>query len=197
MRYWKKFVASLASSNMTNLELIKACEDAGLECLHKVNKYSSRQVFALNDKYVIKICRSYAGSMQNWNEINLSQYMNRTQKKYFAKVHELTDDVYGRFIVMERLTVNNRSIARKIYSDNLNAMRKVITETDKAMCLKNISDFAARNCGTDLKGNIKMLDFGGCMKVYELYHAARVARHNNKGVRGVLVAEEDVCVSEF
>lgn len=198
MRNWKKFVKSLMDSRMSNLDMIKACEDAGLECLHKVSKYSSRQVFALNDKYVIKICRSYAGSLQNWNEINLAQYMNRSQAKYFAKINfELTDDTWGHFVVMERLTVNNRSIAPQIFSVKCDKMRRIIKETDEAMTLKNINDFAARNCGIDSKGNIKMLDYGGCGKVYKLYNKARVARRKNKGSRRILEDEMDVCISEM
>ena len=76
-------------------------------------------------------------------------------------------------------------------------MRKVIQETDKAMTLKNINDFAARNFGIDSKGNIKMLDFGGCGKVYELYAKARLARRENKGARRILDDEMDVCLSEI
>lgn len=200
MRYWKKFVKSLNSASMSNLDMIKACEDAGLERLAKVNKYSSRDVFALNDKYVIKICRSTAGNHQNWNEINLTEYMgnNSSQSKYFAKVLvDLSDTTWGYFVIMERLIVNNRKAGRSMWCNKNDALRDMVSQMDKAMTLRNRQDLNYTNVGFDSKGNMKVLDFGACAKVLRMYSAARQARAKQPGSRRILTAEQDVCVSEM
>lgn len=200
MRYWKKFVESLNSASMTNLDMIKACEDAGLERLAKVKKYSSRDVFALNDKYVIKICRSTAGNHQNWNEINLTEYMgnNRSQNKYFAKLLvELSDTTWGYFVIMERLEVNNRKAGRALWCTKNNALRDMVSQMDKAMTLLNRQDLNYTNVGFDSQGNMKVLDFGASGQVLKMYSAARQARANHPARRCILTAEQDVCVSEM
>lgn len=202
MRNWKKFLSSL-DNLYSNIEMIEACKAAGLEELHKINRYSSRHVFALNDKFVIKIARSRAGMYQNWNEINIAQYLGDQRKlsRNFAKINlGLSDECNGRFIVMERLTGATRKVAALLQHDKLPELVEAINKVDKVMCMKNRQDLAGRQCGIDSNGRIKMLDYGANDQVLNMYMSARWARSmrngypNNSSFRNP--SEEDVIFSE-
>lgn len=177
MRYWKAFVNSLR--DLTNDEIIKKCNDAGLKQLHKVQRNSSRIVFALNDKWVIKITLSKAGIMQTQNEFRLWDclYYHPQYKKYFAKLYpEYCDNMNDRFNVMERLT--NSSESRKGLTINLknsprlNRMLNALTELDSFNNFCNAGDFRTANIGMSSTGKVKMLDYGCCNRVSAAYAAA-------------------------
>ncbi|UYE98437.1 hypothetical protein XbC2_8 [Xanthomonas phage XbC2] len=180
MRYWKNFVNSL--HNRTNDEIISMCKSAGLQQLGKVNKWSSRIVFAINDNWVIKICLSEIGVEQNECEYRLWDSLSigcEHYKKYFAKLYpEMCDTVEYRFIVMQRLTNSTETkkgliAAAKRYSPNTKKFRNAIKDIDLHSDLCNEGDIKASNLGKDKNGKIKLLDYGCSRKVVNAFYRAR------------------------
>lgn len=172
MKHYRKFLESL--EDMSNREMIKACEAAGLQ---KIGNGSCRVVFAINDKLVIKIALGHAGVEQNENEIrvwHMLDYDFAGWKKYFAKIHVGLCHYKDYFIVMERL--ETQFTGRRKYANDLFAVRfrnnltkaqrkaylhyKAVEVLDYHLNYVNATDMHIRNLGMSANGCVKMLDFG-------------------------------------
>lgn len=210
MRNWKTFISSL--DGMTNLQIIDACRAAGLEQVSKEAKYQSRIVFALNNKWVLKVSVSMVGMMQTNNELMMADYLDSVpnHKRHFAKVHSYSYDSGGRFIIMQRLNTSApalklcKQVAKNAWShradDDRTGLVKVVLKLDQYLGLQNINDLRSdglRNYGVDDKGRVRVLDFGASMRVYGVYAKAIKARRENPRTRQELKAEQDVLASEF
>ena len=172
MKHYRKFLESL--ENMSNREMIKACEAAGLQ---KIGNGSCRVVFAINDKLVIKIALGNAGVEQNENEIrvwHMLDYDFAGWKKYFAKIYVNLCHYKDYFIVMERL--ETQFTGRRKYANDLFTVRfknnlskaqrrpylhyKAVEVLDYHLNFNNSVDMHIRNLGKSANGCIKLLDFG-------------------------------------
>lgn len=202
MRYWKSFVESF--EGMTNQQIITACKEKGLTRLSSNDKWQSRTVFALNDHWVIKVSNSIVGRMQTLNEIELADYLDSVphMKKYFCAVHPISTDNGGRFVIMRRVDdyrtkeikrIEKLAVQQAITHDTTGVL-KAVHEVDKYMGKMNLQDLGARsfNCGTDNKGRIRVLDFGGCRQVMNAYLIARRERGepNQREAERVLLKTE-------
>lgn len=172
MKHYRKFLESL--EDMTNRQMIKACEEAGLQ---KIGSGSCRVVFAINDKLVLKIALGHAGVEQNENEIrvwHMLDYDFAGYKKYFAKIYVDLCHYKDYFIVMERL--ETQFTGRRKYASDLFTVRiknklkpqqrraylhyNAVSVLDYHLNYINANDMHIRNLGMSANGCIKMLDFG-------------------------------------
>lgn len=172
MKHYSKFLASL--ENMSNKEMIKACKDAGLKLL---GTGSTRLVFALNERLVIKIATGQAGVDQNEIEIrtwHMLDYDFNKHKRFYAKVHVDLCHFKDYFLVMERLTKSfstKRSYIRTIErayfgspcsKDIKRAEQhyKAAKELDFHLSTLNANDMHPGNIGINSKGIVKSMDYG-------------------------------------
>jgi len=193
MLHYRKFLQSL--EDMTNREMVKACQAAGLV---KLGSGSSRVVFAINDKLVIKIALGKAGVSQNETEIQVNamiDYDFNGYKRYFAKVYTDLCHYKDYFIIMERLDTKFKGRTR--YTNLLHHARfnpeliedkteralkhyKAAKELDGLMMHVNSDDMHGRNLGMSANGQIKLLDFGLGQKTYRTYYTMFGAGYGGK-----------------
>lgn len=171
MKHYTRFLRTLET--MSNFGMIKACRDAGLE---QIGKGSSRLVFAINDKLVIKIANCPAGVGQNKTEVRINymlEYDFPGWKKYFAKIHNNLCHPRDTFIVMERLDTNfdgKRTVCTqynnvryrptKVTDRRVQLHVKAVQFIDALVMSSNARDIHAKNLGISANGCIKLLDFG-------------------------------------
>ncbi|MDS1552305.1 hypothetical protein QPL51_04540 [Escherichia coli] len=185
MRNYTKFIRSLHAME-TNKEILTACRLAGLEI---VGAGSSRIVFALNDRLVIKVANSDAGVDQNETECKVWNFLDYDRphlKQYFAKVHMHLCDPDNLFIVMDRLSIASKGSAKHITACNelkYNAKRKTIERqhhfadalqhVDDTLSTLTIIDISKTNIGQDRNGLIKVLDYGLTRNIWNQYYKKR------------------------
>ena len=185
MRNYTKFIRSLHAME-TNKEILTACRLAGLEI---VGAGSSRIVFALNDRLVIKVANSDAGVDQNETECKVWNFLDYDRphlKQYFAKVHMHLCDPDNLFIVMDRLSTASKGSAKHITACNelkYNAKRKTIERqhhfadalqhVDDTLSTLTIIDISKTNIGQDRNGLIKVLDYGLTRNIWNQYYKKR------------------------
>ena len=185
MRNYTKFIRSLHAME-TNKEILTACRLAGLEI---VGAGSSRIVFALNDRLVIKVANSDAGVDQNETECKVWNFLDYDRphlKQYFAKVHMHLCGPDNLFIVMDRLSTASKGSAKHITACNelkYNAKRKTIERqhhfadalqhVDDTLSTLTIIDISKTNIGQDRNGLIKVLDYGLTRNIWNQYYKKR------------------------
>lgn len=176
MRYYRKFLKELEAMP-NNLEMIKHCTLH----LEKLGEGSSRVVFALTNKLVLKIARNNVGVKQNEIEAqvwNFLDYDKPGYKKYFAKVHVALQPFNDLFLVMDR----GETHCQKPHKDMANTMwfighgkAKLAKETaprievltsealhfvDQTLDTRILADARPDQLGTFAGGRIKMIDYG-------------------------------------
>ncbi|WEM33081.1 hypothetical protein EJP02_020 [Escherichia phage EJP2] len=189
MRFYNKFLRSL--DGLTNDQMIQACKDAGLEM---VGRGSSRVVYAINDKLVIKIALNSVGITQNKNETKIHFCIKNEfigLSKYFARVYPNLADRKDITLVMERvetkfkgrikystaLTVVRFSPARAKVCDIHKAALKhlqAVSTLDEYMNTCNATDLHAKNIGINDKGQVKILDYGFSPVLRNKYFHGRI-----------------------
>jgi hypothetical protein len=153
--------------------MIKACNAAGLQ---KVGRGSSRVVYAINDKLVIKIALGHAGLSQNKEEMKIHYMLNYDfpgWKKYYAKIYPNLSHPRDMFIIMERVTMSfpgKRKYCKQMMLSRVapskvtvrratlhnNAMQKI----DELTFSSNARDCHGGNIGITASGVIKAVDYG-------------------------------------
>ena len=187
MRNYRKFLKSI--TDMSNRDMIKACRDAGLK---ELGKGSTRIVFELTDKLVIKIALGKAGVEQNKNESQywvMIDYDFSGLKQYFAKVHINDCHWYDYFLVMDKLqtkfddkrkytkTINDAWYGRenpksKTFIDRALKLRKAVKRVDDIQDAVNWKDIHAGNIGIDGKGLVKIMDYGLTNRTHRKHYYA-------------------------
>ncbi len=185
MRNYTKFIRTLSEME-TNKEILSACRLAGLEI---IGAGSSRIVFALNDRLVIKVANCDAGVEQNETECKVWNFLDYDRphlKQYFAKVHMHLCDPDNMFIVMDRLSTASKGSAKHVTACNelkYNAKRNTIERqhhfadalqhVDDTLSTLTIIDISKTNIGQDRKGLIKVLDYGLTRNIWNKYYKKR------------------------
>ena len=185
MRNYTKFIRTLEAME-TNKEILTACRLAGLEI---IGAGSSRIVFALNDRLVIKVANCDAGVEQNETECmvwNFLDYDRPQLKQYFAKVHMHLSDTDNMFIVMDRLSTASKGSVKHVNACNelkYNIKRNTIERqhrfadalqhVDDTLSTLTIRDIRKQNIGQDRNGLIKVLDYGLTSNIWNQYYKKR------------------------
>lgn len=202
MRYYRKFLKELEAMP-NNLEMIKHCN------LHlkKIGEGSSRIVFALTDKLVLKIARNKVGVKQNEIEAqvwNFLDYDKPGYKKYFAKVHVALQPFNDLFLVMDRGVTHGRKphkdMANTIYFSCRGMPEHIKAKTarvevltaealryvDLTLDTRIMADARIDQLGTFAGGRIKMIDYGlnryawNTMYMTDRNAASRLSKVENK-----------------
>lgn len=182
MRNYTKFIRTLEAME-TNKEILTACRLAGLDI---IGVGSSRVVFALNDRLVIKVANSDAGVAQNETECTIWNFLDydRPQlKQYFAKVHMHLSDPDNMFIVMDRLSkastgAKQHVTACKFYEvvpGRAGKFADALQHVDDTFSTLTAQDCRKNNIGQDRNGLIKVLDYGLTRHIWNQYYKQRAA----------------------
>lgn len=166
----------------SNVDMIKYCD----KNLVKLGTGSSRHVYAISDKLVVKVAKGKIGVKQNENEIrvwNLIDYTFEYYKRSFAKIDVNQCHWMDLFIVMERLDLDNNPYKRKfgfktfklfrtgkhkeIDSKVLQIMKHVSVIDDTAFT-NNMSELQGRNMGISNSGILKLCDYGFCNHTFNM-----------------------------
>lgn len=111
-------------------------EKLWLQCPIKIGTGSSRDVYEIDNDYVLKVSNKPI-NFANWSEIVI--YIRAANKSYFAEVKSWSCS--GKFVVMEKL-------------DEISAAELVGVTIPSC-----ITDKRTANFGKDKTGKIKLLDF--------------------------------------
>ena len=165
----------------SNKEMIKYCK-ANLQLL---GSGSSRLVFALNDKLVIKVAKGTIGVKQNSTELKVWAMIDYTfeyYKRSFAKLYINMCHWMDFFVVMERVDTKNNPYKRKFNFNTRRSfdtsrkemdpkIRQIYTHVsviDDVTFTLNLPDLCARNVGVNNRGVLKVCDYGFDKAAYKL-----------------------------
>lgn len=182
MRYYRKFLKEMEKCS-TNAAMVQYCKDAGLPLL---GEGSSRIVFGLTDKLVIKIARNAAGMEQNRVEAevwNFLDYDKAGYKKYFAKVHVSLQPTNDMFLIMDRAEKSRKGhhkVSTDVFSTKYRSTHKanrrnvLFTEAleflDLTLDTRLVADMREQQLGT-INGKIKLVDFGLNRYIWNTHYA--------------------------
>lgn len=165
----------------SNQAMIQYCK-ANLDL---IGTGSSRLVFALNDKLVIKIAKGSIGVKQNSTEIKVWAMVDYTfeyYKRSFAKLYTDLCHWMDFFVVMERVDTKNNPYKRKFnfktrrsFDTNRKEMdpkiRQIYTHVsviDEVTFTQNLPDLCSRNVGVNNRGVLKVCDYGFDNTAYKM-----------------------------
>lgn len=186
VRNWRKVVKSF--EGMSNRQIIAYLKKNNFKPMHRVYKWSNREVFALNDHYVIKVARSKLGVYQNQTEANIFDCVKQYEPKYlkyFVPVMLEESDTYNNiFVVMkrarkaenkaERIQLKGRALDGKDQE-----FHKAMEYIDNFMDCENAKDLKPNNLGI-YKGTVRVLDYGCGREVGKEFSTYRSYGHNDK-----------------
>lgn len=185
VRNWRKVVQSF--KEMNNRQIIQYLKKNNFRPMHRVYKWSNREVFALNDHYVIKVARSKLGAYQNQTEVNTFDAVKSYEPKYlkyFVPVMLRESDTDNNiFVVMkmahkpenksERIELNSRA-----EGGNDNRFHKAMEYIDAFMDTENAKDLKHNNLGI-YNGTARVLDYGCGREVGKEFKLYRLNRSNS------------------
>lgn len=129
---------------------------------------SSREVFDLENGYVVKVAKNMAGIAQNQTEYAISYYDN---SDLFAKVVQVSDNFY--FLIMEKADkVDSISDVFKYFKVS---GKKGLFHLKKLQNIKRkynlvLGDFDRRSNWGIIKGRPVIIDYGFTREVSEIYY---------------------------
>lgn len=186
IRNWRKVVKSF--EGMSNRQIIAYLKKNNFKPMHKVYKWSNREVFALNDHYVIKVARSNLGVYQNQTEINTFDCVQMYEPKYLKYLVPVmlqeSDTVNHIFVVMKMARKPENKLERKeLYGRAIDGkdgkFHKAIEYIDSFMDTENAKDLKHNNLGI-YKGTTRVLDYGCGREVGKEFNLYRRNGHNYK-----------------
>ncbi|WP_160690846.1 hypothetical protein [Clostridium sp. C2-6-12] len=129
---------------------------------------SSRDVFDLNNGYVIKVAKNIAGIAQNQTEYVISYY---DDSDLFAKVVQASNDFY--FLIMEKADkINNISEVFKYFnvSDKRELFHLKEIQNIKKKYNLLLGDFDRKRNWGIIKGRPVIIDYGFTREVSDRYY---------------------------
>lgn len=172
-RNWK--VLSDKIQYLSNIEMIEFFTVNGFQRLDRGECHlTSRAVFVVNDKVVIKIARNPCGMEQNYNEQNVYSRLTSYDKRFFATLY-LEQCINGTVNFMERVKIRKDNIKAFNYAMRDNELFKFRGQHNsiaKEMNNAYAQDIIRENIGLK-DGRLVCLDYGGSQYVYDMYRAAR------------------------
>lgn len=173
VRNWK--VLSDKIQYLSNVEMIEFFTVNNFERLDRGDNYlTSRAVFAVNDKVVIKIARNNCGMEQNYNEQNVYSRLTNYKKRFFARLY-LDACINGSANFMERVQTrkgNVKEFNSLLKNNSIRKFKDIHVNIGKEFNNEYPMDLQNTNIG--IKNNrFVCLDYGGSQYVYDMYKAAR------------------------
>lgn len=193
MKKWRTDIKRIIDSDMTGLQILKHFRNN----YKIIGKGSSREVFELDENWVIKVAKSEYGEDQNNSEMTIysecefySCVPYTVLKRILAKIDLKLSCCY--FVVMERCQVNAPgfrihsialrdayfNVTRRCKLDagkKLKSFVKQYTNTAKHINEYDLNygtfigtDISPRNCGVNKRGVFKVIDYGYTKHIHSI-----------------------------